>query len=192
MLIIRRFLIGSIVSMLCGCGGGSDAKPDASNTGTPAVSVCSSASALSTNSKGDTWYVFGTPGACATPSCTITPERVCERLQAPKEAWAGVGVGFQTHLDLSGKTGMAFTADVRPVGASFDAAIASANGAHGTTWVLTAQSGATTYQVAFDRSTAWSNDAVAFDLHDTESFAMGDHYQTGGDLTVTLTDVQSW
>src|SRR5207244_2714025 len=118
------------------------------------------------NTDGDTCYVFGTPGACATQTCTPSAERACERLQAPQQAWAGVAVVFQSLLDLSGKTGLAFRADIRPAGSVFDAAIASNEGLHGTTWSLTAQSGVTTYQVAFAKSTAWTNDSVAFDLHE--------------------------
>ncbi|HEY0465361.1 MAG TPA: hypothetical protein VGC79_14200 [Polyangiaceae bacterium] len=187
------FLTALIVLICCSCSSDpKDSKPETSATETP-VASCSAVTDLSAKTKDhDLWFVYGTPGACAAPTCIPNAERACARLEAPQQAKAGVGIAFQKALDLTANAGMLFTADVQPEGAPFSASIASNTGAHGITWTLTAQSGVVTYQVEFSKGYVWTHDSVAFDLAQTEAFDVSNEFAGGGDITVTLLDVKSW
>lgn len=185
---IQKALLACVVLVVSGCGS-SDDKPAAS---TSADTVCSSQSSLNVMGKDGTWYVYGTPNGCATPTCTPTADHACAHLQSSTNAKGGLGVSFDPLLDLSAKSGLSFTADVRPVGARFDASVSSTGGVRGITWTLTAQSGTKTYEVAFADGYVWTLDSGTFDLAASAQFDVSNQFQSGGDLTVTLSGVEAW
>jgi hypothetical protein len=154
------------------------------------ITYCSAESPLFEGPAGYKWALYANPGACATATCTPTKHAVCASLTSPGNSKAGVAVVFDAPVDLSGTVGVAFTADVSPVGAAFEASIASTNGARGMSWNLTAQPGSTTYQVAFNEGFLFSTDGVAFDFSNVTTFDVSSSFVPANTIDVTVSDLK--
>ena len=120
----------------------------------------------------------------SSPTTTL----ISASLESGKDEKALLG----THLgaqNLSGYVAVQFTAEVTPVGAGFQASLASDNGVRGVSWSLLAKAGMATYQASFASGVLFTNDTIVFDFQAVDQFDVSTDFATGGSVQVKVQSV---